>query len=243
LLAELAEAGSYVQSILPEPLKEGAIRAEWSFQPSAQLGGDAFGYHALPGGSWALYLIDVSGHGVGAALLSVSAVNVLRTASVWEDAQGSPSDVLAELNRVFPMERHNQQFFTAWIGVYDPRRGVLSFSSAGHPPAVLFGAGPDRVELRTNGLPVGALPEAAFRTGEVAVPGGAELFVFSDGVYEIPLAGTATGTLQEFVDHLRQARENPQFRPDEMLAWARARARGGHLDDDFSLMRIRFGVG
>ena len=71
LAAELAKAADYVRSLLPAPLK-GVVETEWCFQPSDQLGGDAFGYHWIDPQHLAIYLIDVCGHGVGAALLSVS---------------------------------------------------------------------------------------------------------------------------------------------------------------------------
>ncbi len=80
LAAELAEAAAYVQSLLPPPLTGGPVRdgPGVSFLP-AQLGGDAFGYHWLDDDRWRLYLLDVCGHGVKAALLSISAMNVLRS--------------------------------------------------------------------------------------------------------------------------------------------------------------------
>ena len=77
LNAELKEAAAYVTSLLPEPLND-TIKTSWRFIPSTQLGGDAFGYHWLDNDNFALYLLDVCGHGVGAALLSISLVNVLR---------------------------------------------------------------------------------------------------------------------------------------------------------------------
>ena len=73
----MAEAARYVASLLPEPLADGPIQVEWRFIPSTQLGGDSFGYHWLDDDHFAFYLLDVSGHGVGASLMSVSAMNVL----------------------------------------------------------------------------------------------------------------------------------------------------------------------
>lgn len=78
---ELSEAADYVKKILPPPIPEGPIRTNWRFVPSTSLGGDAFGYHMVDKEHFAIYLIDVSGHGVGAALLSASAINMLRSQS------------------------------------------------------------------------------------------------------------------------------------------------------------------
>ena len=79
LANEMKQAAHYVQSLLPEKLMKGAITTDWRFIPSAELGGDSFGYHWLDDDHFAFYLLDVSGHGVGSALLSVSAMNALRS--------------------------------------------------------------------------------------------------------------------------------------------------------------------
>ena len=81
LVSELAEAATYVRSLLPDPLV-GPIQADWCYLPSSHLGGDGFGYHWLDSEVLAIYLLDVSGHGVGSALLATSVLNVLRT-SAW----------------------------------------------------------------------------------------------------------------------------------------------------------------
>jgi sigma-B regulation protein RsbU (phosphoserine phosphatase) len=71
LIQELAEAADYVRTILPHPIASGNISTDWRFIPCSSVGGDAFGYHWLEDDHFVIYLIGVSGHGVGAALLSV----------------------------------------------------------------------------------------------------------------------------------------------------------------------------
>lgn len=78
LASELNKAGEYVISMLPEPLSTYELSTYWRFIPSAQLGGDSFGYHWLDKDNFAAYLLDVCGHGVGPALLSVSAMNFFK---------------------------------------------------------------------------------------------------------------------------------------------------------------------
>ncbi len=77
LAEDLAQAAKYVISLFPERLS-GEITTDWMFIPSVTLGGDAFGYHWIDADHLAMYLLDVCGHGVQAALLSISAINVLR---------------------------------------------------------------------------------------------------------------------------------------------------------------------
>src|SRR6185295_11826605 len=94
LADELAEAAAYVRSLLPAPLA-GPIETEWCFHPGEQLGGDSFGYHWIDDNHFAIYLLDVCGHGVGAALLSVSVLNTLRAQTLPGVDFRQPASVLA----------------------------------------------------------------------------------------------------------------------------------------------------
>jgi len=95
------------------------------------IGGKLYGFHTV-------YLIDVSGHGVGAALLSVSVMNTLRTQSLPDTDFKDPESVLNSLNTAFPGEENNDMFFTIWYGVYNKNSREFIYASGGHPPALLF---------------------------------------------------------------------------------------------------------
>jgi FtsZ-binding cell division protein ZapB len=141
LQEELNEAADYVRSLLPPPILEGVVRTDWRFTPTTSLGGDSFGYHWLDDDRFAMYLLDVSGHGVGAALLSVSAMNVLRSRNLPQTDFSEPDQVLSALNNAFPMEEQNGRYFTMWYGVYNKKDRRLAYASGGHPPALLIGNG------------------------------------------------------------------------------------------------------
>ncbi|MFM8411826.1 MAG: response regulator, partial [Alphaproteobacteria bacterium] len=117
LAAELGEAADYVRSLLPAPLS-GPIESAWEFVPSTSLGGDSLGHHWIDDDHLAVYVLDVCGHGVGAALLSVSAMNVLGTRTLPGVDFRDPAAVLAALNDAFQMDRQNEMYFTIWYGVY-----------------------------------------------------------------------------------------------------------------------------
>ena len=90
-----------------------------------------------------IYLLDVSGHGVGAAMHSVSVLNVLRQRAIPQTDFKDPVQVVANLNAMFQMDRHDDQYFTMWYGVYDVARPNADVRvSAGHHPAYLVA--PDR---------------------------------------------------------------------------------------------------
>ena len=138
LAQELSEAADYVKNILPSPLRDGKINIDWKFIPSKSLGGDAFGYHWLDENHFVIYLIDVSGHGVGAALLSVSVINSLRSQSLPDTDFKDPAQVMTSLNEAFPGEENNYMFFTIWYGVYNKSSRELVYASGGHPPALFI---------------------------------------------------------------------------------------------------------
>jgi sigma-B regulation protein RsbU (phosphoserine phosphatase) len=243
LAAELAKAADYVRSLLPAPLA-GAVETEWCFQPSEQLGGDAFGYHWIDADHFAVYLLDVCGHGVGAALLSVSVLNTLRAQTLPEVDFRQPAAVLAALDHAFRMEQHNQLYFTAWYGVYRPGTRELTHASGGHPPALLLAGAADRASsptpLSTAAPAIGCLDNAAYVSATRPVERGARLLVLSDGVFEIFGEGDRVGTWEEFVAGFGSP-EVAALRPEGH--WRRALARRGAkgLEDDFSLVEVRFG--
>lgn len=238
LAAELADAAGYVRSLLPGPL-EGEVRAQWRFQPSAELGGDIFGYHWINSDRLAIYLLDVSGHGVGAALLSVSVFNVLRTQSLPGTDFGDPAGVLQQLNRLFPMERHHNLLFTIWYGVFDRPHRRLTYSSGGHPPALLISEAAAPVQpLSTGGRLLGCDPAAEFRSDSCEVKPGSRLYVFSDGAYEIERPDGTTAQLADFIQQFSLPAQPGQTKLDELVKWAELTGGQSTFKDDLSLMEI-----
>ena len=240
LAAELARASEYVLSLLPAPLTEGAITAEWCFVPSAKLGGDSLGYHWLDDRHFAAYVLDVCDHGVGSALLSVSALNVLKTESLANVDFRAPEDVLNGLNRAFPMEKNNNLFFSLWYGVFTRETDELRFEAAGHPPALLRSETDELEELHTRNLFIGAMPETTYRAGSVRIRRPCSLYVFSDGVYEVTKQDGAMWTFTEFKALLASHSTAWTTDLDGLYAHVRHINAGQVLDDDFSLLKVGF---
>src|SRR5262249_60114566 len=114
LANEVRQAARYVQSLLPDKLKKGDVRTDWRFVPSAELGGDSFGYHWLDDDHFAIFLLDVSGHGVGSALLSVSAMNALRPQALPQTDFPRPDQGLAAPNNPLQLGPQNGLLLTIW---------------------------------------------------------------------------------------------------------------------------------
>jgi serine phosphatase RsbU (regulator of sigma subunit) len=238
---DLDKANSYIQALLPPPLTEGAIVADWRYEPCAKLGGDAFGYGWLSDHQFAAYLIDVSGHGAGAALHSVAVMNLLRQRALPNVDMSRPSEVLSTLNAMFQMEHHAEMYFTMWYGVYDTRSRQLDFACAGHHPAYLVSAERDEATpLRARNGMIGAVPQMAYRSESATVPPGASVYLFSDGAFEIVTADGREWSLQDFLPLIVQRPVAGLSECERLFREVTGAARPGGFDDDFSLVVLTF---
>jgi sigma-B regulation protein RsbU (phosphoserine phosphatase) len=238
LAAELAEAAAYVRSLLP-PRLEGPVRTDWSFVTSSQLGGDLFGYHWLDEGRLAIYLHDVCGHGVGASLMSTAVQNVLRRQALPGVRFDEPSEVLAGLNRAFPMEENNDKFFTIWYGVYDLGTRRLRYGSAAHPPALMFGGRQAR-PLEPGSLMIGVAVDVTFETHSEDVPPGSRLYIYSDGVSEVRKTAGGLLNLEGLAELLSRSAGQDGSRVDCVRREAQALQGSSDFKDDFSLVEVEF---
>jgi len=246
LANELNKAAQYVQSLLPAPMKE-PLHIDWKFVPSASLGGDCFDYFVIDEDHVAMYLLDVCGHGVGPALLGVSAMNSIRTSSHGGAELRDPSSVLSRLNAMFPMSTHGGMFFTIWYGVFQRSTRTLRYSGGGHPPAMLVqrgasGAGGNTIqELECPGPPIGAVPEIDFETLKVDVPREAILFIYSDGAFEVfPKPGKIWG-VEGINGFIASHDVGTPACLDELYGKVKAMTPGDVLADDFSAVLARLG--
>lgn len=240
LKQELEQAEQYVESLLPQKLDNDFIKTDWTFQSSNELGGDCFGYGQIDEENFGLYLLDVCGHGVGAALLSVSVMNVLRTQGLPDVDFTKPSQVLAALNNAFDMERQNNMYFTLWYGVYNTTTRNLSYASGGHPPAILKTLN-SMEELSTNGMIIGAMPDMKFSEKTLPVSKGATLYVFSDGVYEIENSQThKVMNYSDFKSALARESHPEKTKLESMLAYAIKTQNSEQFADDYSICEIKF---
>lgn len=239
LAAELHEAAGYVRSQLPAPISSGPIRTAWEFVPSTTLGGDSFGYFDVDPGHFAFFLLDVCGHGVGPALLSVSAMAAITGRTLPEVDFLDPGSVLRALNEAFAMEKHNLLYFTIWYGVFNRVTRVICYASAGHPPAVAISAGGEPVELRQQSMPIGVMDDVDFPTAEFELPPDAAVYLFSDGIYEVTRPGGEEFTFGEFVDELVSIAAKSGG-PPEILAAMRGVQNNTEFEDDVSVLTLRF---
>ena len=239
LARQLEQAAEYVTSLLPAPIHAGALRTDWKYVPSTELGGDSFGYHWVDQDHFAVYLLDVCDHGVGPALLSVSALNDLRAQALPGVDFRQPEQVLTALNTMFQMEQHNNLYFTIWYGVYNQSAGRLHYASAGHPPAFLFAADTEEA-LMTPNMVIGGMAESNYQSAALEIKRPARLYVFSDGVYEIKQPDGAMWNLEGLRQFLRQPPVVASSELEKLYQLAQEMSGSQTLDDDFSILKITF---
>ena len=247
---DLDAAARVQRMLLPEGFPEiQGLNFAWTYRPCDELAGDALNIVRINDDLIALYLLDVSGHGVPAALLSVTA-----TRSLHPRAGGAPSLVAgpgtspdavdpvlvaSRLNSLYPMESNGDHYFTMIYGLLDVRTHRFRFTVAGHPAPILVRQGSPPKRLDVMGFAIGMIDEAEYDESVIDLQRGDRLYLHSDGVTEEVNAqdeefgnerllsaiaeGQALG-LQETVESLVQ----------KVLAW-----RGEeHLSDDLSILAV-----
>jgi sigma-B regulation protein RsbU (phosphoserine phosphatase) len=221
------------------------ITIEAKFIPSRQLGGDCFDYNWLDADYLAIYLLDVAGHGLRAALPSVAVLNLLRSRALPNIDYYKPSDVLRALNTTFQMSYQNDKYFTIWYGVYNRISRQLVYASAGHPPAVLISQSPASTakikRLKTPGMPVGMFPDAPYVDNCCDVEDLSSLYIFSDGVYEIHQPDGNIWGLDPFIDLLAAYNGASADQLELVLNYIQNLNAKAVFDDDWSLLKVNFG--
>ncbi len=243
LEAELAEAANYVRSLLPPPMTE-PLTIDTLFIPSLRLGGDCFDYYWLDAEHLAIYLVDTAGHGLRATLPSLSVLNLLRSRALPNLNYYQPSHVLSALNHTFQMTYQNDKYFTIWYGVYNRVNCQLIYASAGHPPAILLSGKLTTTtqlkRLKTPGMPIGMFPDANYVDGFCNIEEFSNLYIFSDGIYEIPLINSTMWGLEAFIELLKGYHESGDGDLAQLLKYLLTLTPKNTFDDDLSLLQIKF---
>lgn len=199
------------------------------------LGGDWYAVMALPDGRTYLAVGDVIGHG----LLSVEDMAQLRSAgNAYAHLGLSAGQILTELNR-FAAHQIRGEFATTLVAIFDPRNSMLSYSSAGHLPALLRRCRNGQVVrlADASGPLLGPFEDASYTQGTVAVEPGDVLMMYTDGLVEHYGEDVNAGIAH--LEHVIEA-----WPPEALLdceALAQDVSPDSH-DDDLCLLIVRFGA-
>jgi sigma-B regulation protein RsbU (phosphoserine phosphatase) len=191
----------------------------WEFRPCNELAGDLLNIIALDGQRVVLYLLDVVGHGVAAALLAVMVNRALTQLSFLGECPAAPTEVATHLNREFSWNPQTSQFFTLLYGVLELDTGVFRFVAAGHPgPAHLaYDAGAQNLKLPSS--PIG-LGDGLYEEHTLKLRPNDRLYLYSDGIPEAQnKEGEAFG-MNRLLELIEQGRAMPLSKTLGMLLQA-----------------------
>ncbi|MEM8964424.1 MAG: SpoIIE family protein phosphatase, partial [Acidobacteriota bacterium] len=146
-----------------------------------EVGGDSFDFVELPEGRLGLVISDISGKGVGAALLMAVLQTSIRTLS---ETVEEPARLMVHLNKVMVKSSPYNAFATVFYADFDPQRHQLTYVSAGHPPALVRHLDGTITELAATGPLVGMLRQASFEARTVDLLPGDLVVLYTDGVIE-----------------------------------------------------------
>jgi len=236
---ELNVASKYVSSLLPKAFKDEHFNIDWVFKPSEELGGDSFGYHYIDKDNFAIYLLDVSGHGVGASLHSVQVLNILQNSALPNVDFKKPEDVMNALNNIFQMNHYSGLYFTIFYAIYNLPNRTLAYSAAGHPPMLLWNKG-SLINLESQNIFIGAVKNINYTSDTIKINNDDTLFVFSDGAFEIIDKKEKVWTFEDFRAKMSKESKSRTFSIEEVYNYNTKLNNNNTLDDDFSLIKINF---
>ncbi len=209
---DLDAAAKVQQSLLPSAGREfPGFDFAWEYLPCDELAGDFLNFFPLDEDHIALYVVDVSGHGVASSLLSVTIGRLMTplvsssSLLVQDDGQGgrkiiAPAQVAYELNRRFQMEEQNELFFTMLYGVLQRSTLEFRFVSAGHDPVVLVSDDGVPRMVEVNNMAIGWVEEMEYEEGKIDLKPGDRLYVYSDGVPEAMDADLNEFTMRQMME-------------------------------------------
>lgn len=238
---EIKQAAFYVRSVLPPSMK-GLIEANWEFYPSISLGGDTLNYYWLDENNFVIYMIDVSGHGVVAAILSIAVTSVIRSHSLPLTDFKDPYSVFKALNSHFKMELHGGKYFTIWYGIYNKHFNELIFASAGHPSPLLIrneDSNPEYIPLYATGNVLGVLPDPEFDIKKISIQKGDKIILFSDGVSEVSKTTGQVIAYEELIKVIAGTKGEPDDRLKKIITELQSIQGKQTFSDDFSILQVR----
>lgn len=186
---DLTAAAVIQRSLLPLQRPDVAkLHIAWKCLPCDQIGGDVFNVLRVDDDHVVFYMLDVSGHGVPSAMVTVSVSQHLQEynhlfSQMHTQTIITPKEMLKILDKEFPLERFDK-FFTIFYMVVNVRTGSLLYSNAGHPPAIMLHPDKNYELLEKGGTVIGIDESIPFDEGEKQFISQDKIFLYTDGVTE-----------------------------------------------------------
>lgn len=250
--SDLQEAQKLQQDLVPERVRRiSGYDLSLLLEPAGRVGGDLVGLFDVNPGEFGIFSLDVSGHGIASALMTVrlagylSGMRASQNLAISEAQDGTPkmrgpAEVAERLNDIVLNDMETEQYFTMVLARVDVASGRVSMVQAGHPHPIVHRADGSVDQVGEGGMPIGLIPGAAFSEFEVSLAPGDRLFIGSDGITEcMNPDGTLLG--EDGLSALLQANQNLADAAlfDALLAKLVAFSGKDEFDDDVSAAVIK----
>lgn len=212
------EAAALVQRSMlpPEQGRYEGLRYAWSYIPSDKIGGDLFNVVKLDKSRVGIFIFDVSGHGVPAALQSVALGRMLspyesHSSLLLKPAQEnghsvvSPREVTTALNLRFQFATYRGDFITFLYGVMDSETMTFTYTRAGHPCPLHISDGRAVDVCDDGGIPLGIIPDYEYVEHAVHLKKGDRLYFYTDGIIESVNSDGKMFNEKRLSEHLRDS--------------------------------------
>ena len=203
---ELTVARDVQRELLPREVPDVAgLELAGVCRPAIAVGGDLYDYLRDGDGRLGVFIADVSGKGVPAALLMANLQASMRSRFPTAETPGS---LAAGLNDALCGSSSAARYATAFLATFDPGTRGLSYTNAGHLPAILVRDG-ETARCEDGGMPIGLFEGAAWETGALTLVSGDLLALFTDGVSEAPAPDGEEFGAERLAELLRAHRARP----------------------------------
>ncbi len=182
---ELELARSIQSDLVPErPLSVSGYSLCGRMRPADEMSGDYFDFFMTKDGKLAMAIGDVTGHGVGSALVMTTARASIRA---FSEAESTPSRVLSRANAHLAESINDMLFMSMFLGILDPATGELTYCNAGHPGPMHLRCSSGKIDhFKVTGVALGVDDDSEYEDcGPFTFEPGDALVMFTDGLNEI----------------------------------------------------------
>ena len=247
---DIKAAGRVQRQLLPHDISDiGSLKVAWKFVPSSHVAGDIFNIMPLDDSHVAMYIIDVSGHGVQAAMLAVLIHNFFRLGmdgrSLKEKAGQQltvetllePEQVAKALNDNFPMETYNA-YFTGIYGVLNTNTFEFKVVNAGHPAPLIIHKNKSVEFLNNADIPIGILADSEYKANSYKLNSGDTLILYTDGLYELSVKEGLLMTKEVMAKFINEFEGDLNSKFENVVDGILKMGINSEFEDDVSLLGI-----
>jgi phosphoserine phosphatase RsbU/P len=218
---DLTDAAKVQLSLFPSPnFHVPSIKFAWEYRPCIELGGDTLNILKLDNDHIGMYLLDVSGHGVKAALLSTALSHILSAmpskgglvidSSKRKSSQRiiPPVEVVKRLNRRFPMNFSTFQFFTILYGIVNLNTLKFHYVTAGHPAPILLSSNGTISQEKSRSMAIGLVKNPSYEEKCISLQPGDRIYLYSDGAVEASNDDNEQFSTEQFIQSILNDRNH-----------------------------------